>query len=97
MTDTDIDFAHDQSEDFFERKLMVNGEARSYFDSAVAWAGLTGMVHLPSTIAPVGVARDGLPVGLQIVAPFLEDRTSLQFAGLVEDILGGFKPPPEFV
>lgn len=90
-------FPHDHTEDFFERKLMVNGEARSYFDTAIAWAGLTGMVHLPSTIAPAGVARDGLPVGLQIVAPYLEDRTSLQFAGLVEGIIGGFRPPPEFV
>lgn len=89
-------FPHDHNEDFFARKLEVNGETRSYFDTAIAWAGLTGMAYLPSTIVPVGVAQDGLPVGMQIVAPYLEDRTSLHFAGLVEDIKGGFSPPPEF-
>ena len=89
-------FPHDHTDDFFARNLEVNGEARSYFDTTIAWAGLTGMVYLPSTIAPVGPARDGLPVGLQIVAPYLEDRTSLHFAGLVEEVIGGFKPPSEF-
>jgi len=90
-------FPHDHTADFFARKLKVNGEARSYFDTTIAWAGLTGLAYLPSTIAPVGTARDGLPVGLQIVAPYLEDRTSLHFAGLVEKVIGGFIPPPEFV
>ena len=54
------------------------------------------MTHLPSTIVPVGLANNGLPVGMQIVAPYLEDRTSIQFAGLIEDIVGGFVPPPDF-
>ncbi|MBW1838005.1 MAG: amidase, partial [Deltaproteobacteria bacterium] len=89
-------FPHDHTSDFFARKLEVNGEVRSYFDTTVAWAGLTGMTHLPSTIAPVGLANNGLPVGMQIVAPYLEDRTSIQFAGLIEDIVGGFVPPPDF-
>ncbi|CAB1061149.1 Amidase family protein SACE_5032 [Olavius sp. associated proteobacterium Delta 1] len=86
-------FPHDHTEDFFERKLEVNGEVRSYFDTTVAWAGLTGMAYLPSTIAPVGLAKNGLPVGIQIVAPYLEDRTSIHFAGLIEDIAGGFASP----
>jgi amidase len=89
-------FPHDHTHDFFARRLEVNGKARSYFDTTIAWAGLTGMAYLPSTIAPVGPARDGLPVGLQIVAPYLEDRTSLHFAGLVEAVMGGFKPSSEF-
>ena len=89
-------FPHDHSEDFFARKLTVNGEIRSYFDTTVAWAGLTGMVLLPATVAPVGLTSDGLPVGIQIVAPYLEDHTSIHFAGLIEDSLGGFVPPPGY-
>ena len=89
-------FPHDHTEDFFARKLVVNGEDRPYFATAVAWAGLTGMVYLPSTIAPVGPAQNGLPVGMQIVAPYLEDRTAIHFAVLVEDTVGGFSPPPDF-
>jgi amidase len=89
-------FPHDHTEDFFARKLVVNGEDRPYFATSVAWAGLTGMAYLPSTIAPVGPAQNGLPVGMQIVAPYLEDRTSIHFAGLIEDTVGGFSPPPDF-
>lgn len=89
-------FPHDHTEDFFARKLVVNDEDRSYFDTAVAWAGLTGMAYLPSTIAPVGLAPNGLPVGIQIVAPYLEDRTSIHFAKLIEDTVSGFISPPGF-
>ena len=89
-------FPHDQTEDFYARRLVINGKSRSYFDTVVAWAGLTGMVYLPSTIVPVGLAKNGLPVGMQIVAPYLQDRTSIYFAGLVEDTLGGFTPPPDY-
>jgi len=89
-------FPHDHTEDFFARKLVVNGEKRPYFATAVAWAGLTGMVYLPSTIAPVGLAKNGLPVGIQVVAPYLADRTAIHFAELIEDTVGGFSPPPDF-
>jgi amidase len=33
-------------------------------------------------------------MGLQVVGPFLEDRTTLRFAQLAEAALGGFAPPP---
>jgi amidase len=35
---------------------------------------------------------DGLPVGVQIVGPWLEDRTSLKLAELIEREFGGFVP-----
>ena len=87
-------FPHDHGK-FFSRVLMVNGVERSYFDTLLAWAGLTGVVYLPSTVAPVGPAVDGLPVGMQIVGPYLEDRTPIHLAGLMEEVVGGFTPPPD--
>jgi len=48
---------------------------------------------LPATIAPIGLAKNGLPVGLQIVGPYLEDKTSIHFAGLLEETIGGFMAP----
>lgn len=60
------------------------------------WAGMSGMVYLPSTVAPAGLTRSGLPCGLQIVAPYLEDHSALEFARLMEQELGGFRPPPRF-
>ena len=88
-------FSHDSS-DFFTRTLVVNGKTRPYYDTLAAWAGLTGVAYLPATVAPVGLAENGLPVGIQIVGPYLEDRTPIHFAGLLADITGGFQPPPGY-
>jgi amidase len=41
-------------------------------------------------------ARSGLPVGLQIIAPMWEDGTSIEFAALLSDLIGGFTAPPAF-
>ena len=49
--------------------------------------------HLPATVAPIGQTPGGLPVGAQIIGPYLEDRTTIEFAGLLGDVIGGFSPP----
>ena len=36
------------------------------------------------------------PLGVQIVGPWLEDRTPIKLAELIEREFGGFKPPPMF-
>lgn len=87
-------FPHDYAS-WFSRTLTVNGERVPYTD-LMGWAGLTNVVYLPSTIAPVGFTPDKLPVGIQIVAPYLEDRTSIHIARLMADVCGGFTPPPDF-
>jgi amidase len=54
------------------------------------------MVFLPSTVAPIGRADDGLPVGVQIVGPQYGDLSCIRFAQLIERAYGGFVPPPGF-
>ena len=88
-------FAHDHG-DFFNRTLKVNGKDQPYMDTMSAWAGLTCVSYLPATIAPAGTAKDGLPVGVQIVGPYLEDRTPICFAKRLAEITPGFVPPPGF-
>ncbi len=44
--------------------------------------------------APVGFTRDGLPAGIQVVGPYLEDRTAIHVAKLVAEVSGGYVPPP---
>ncbi len=82
---------HDQRH-LYDRTITINGSLREYMDLA-AWAGLTGVAFLPSTVVPAGFTKDGLPVGMQIVGPYLEDRTPIQAAKLISDLLGGFTPP----
>ena len=86
---------HDHREPLILRTLEVNGETRPYTDY-FAWTGPFGAAHLPASVAPAGRTPDGLPVGIQIVAAHLEDRTSIDFARRLADQIGGFEPPPGF-
>src|SRR5215469_11877531 len=38
----------------------------------------------------------GLPMGIRIVGPYLEDRTPIHAAELMDDLFGGFVRPPRF-
>ena len=88
-------FPHDHSPDVHARRLAVNGDSRPYLD-ILGWAGLTLNAYLPATAVPAGISADGLPVGLQVVAPYLGDRTSLAVASLLEDHHRGFVAPPGY-
>ena len=75
------------------RRIVVESEDISYGD-LLFWAGLTGGYHLPATVAPMGVTKGGLPLGVQIAGPIYGDRTTLAAAALLEQAGLGFKPPP---
>ena len=85
---------HDDA-DRFDRVIKVDDTTIGYYDE-LFWAGLTGMVYLPSTVIPAGLGGDGLPIGVQIVGPYLEDWTPLQLACQIERLAGGFIPPRGF-
>lgn len=84
-------FPHDQRE-MSQRTMRIDGKDEPYFQ--LFWAGHAVNAYLPAAVAPVGRTRGGLPVGIQIVGPYLEDRTPIAFAAQLADVLGGFTPPP---
>jgi amidase len=86
---------HDHSEPFLARTITVNGRSRSYLHQ-IAWAGVIGMALLPVSVAPVARTASGLPIGLQIVGPYLEDRTPIDFARRLAEVAGGFDNPPGY-
>jgi amidase len=88
-------FPHDDNPDLNARVLTVDGRPTPYF-LQVGWSGIATVANLPSTAIPVGQTKEGLPFGAQVIGPYLEDRTTLAFAGLVEREFGGFRPPPGF-
>lgn len=53
-------------------------------------------VSVPAVAAPIGLTADGLPVGMQIIAPNWHEKRAIQFARLVRREIGGFRPPPGF-
>ncbi|MBV8334754.1 MAG: amidase [Alphaproteobacteria bacterium] len=85
-------FPHDHSPQL-ARKLDVDGAKIPYLDQ-MAWAGLATLNGLPATTMPVGHDDAGLPIGVQIIGGYLDDNTTIAFAGLVEREFGGFTPPP---
>jgi amidase len=87
-------FPHDQNPDVDARTIVVNGAIRPYGDQ-FAWLQAIGVVHLPVVVAPVGRTGSGLPVGIQILAPYLEDRTAIDVAACIAAVAGGFQAPPD--
>ncbi len=87
-------FPHDHS-DMGRRTLEIDGTAHRY-DSHLIWPSIATLIGLPATAAPIGHTPEGLPYGMQIIGPYLEDHTPLRFAELIEQEFGGFTPPPGF-
>lgn len=88
-------FPHDDTE-IHERTIDVDGRRILYGFQAL-WSGLASLSGLPATVMPIGPGQSGLPVGVQIIGPYLEDRTTLAFAQLAEREFGGFRAPPGFL
>lgn len=86
-------FPHQTGGNHLSRRILVNGQKRPYMDH-VSWIALATAAYLPATSAPVGVTPDGLPVNIQIIGPYLGDKTTIRFAELLADVWGGFQPPP---
>jgi amidase len=51
---------------------------------------------LPATAVPAGLSKAGLPMGVQVIGGWMQDLTTLRFAGLLEREFGGFLPPAGF-
>ena len=86
---------HDHSEPQAARLAWVGGEPRPYWD-LITWMAPAGACYLPATVVPVGRLDNGLPVGIQIVGPYLQDRTTLDLAKHLLAIVSGCPRPPGF-
>jgi amidase len=88
-------FPHDHNPDRDQRLIPVNGRMIPYGEQRF-WAGLASLSYLPATAAPIGLTAAGLPVGLQIIGAEGEDMTTIEFARLLANEIGGFTPPPGY-
>lgn len=89
-------FAHDHSEQQEARRLEIDGQPFPYLDVGLAWAAPATPIGLPAAVVPIDRGDSALPIGAQIIGPYLEDRTVLAFATLLEREFGGFVAPPGF-
>lgn len=88
-------FPHDPTPPDQRRIPMPEGGSQNFWSllSYITPATLTGC---PATTAPAGLSKSGLPVGLQIIGPYLEDATPIGFAQLLAREIGGFQAPPGY-
>jgi amidase len=87
-------FRHDHSEPIEARHLDVDGQAYPFLDACFTWADPASTCGLPATAVPIDRTPEGLPIGVQIIGPYLEDVTTITFASLLEREFGGFVRPP---
>jgi amidase len=88
-------FPHNQKGERWERMVTVNGKPQPS-TTQLFWAGYSGMAYLPSTVAPAGFTKEGLPVGVQIVGPQYGDLATLAAARFLEREFQAFVPPPGY-
>lgn len=77
-------FAHDTASAREDRTLEINGRLQDY-NQSLFWLAIAGLSYLPATVRPVGLGA-GLPIGIQIIGPYLEDMTTLRFAELLDQL-----------
>jgi amidase len=88
-------FPHDHS-DPTEQRIIATPEGPRHYGDLLNWIAPATLTGCPATVAPVGRTQAGLPVGIQIMGPFWEDATTIGFAGLLTEAIGGFSAPPGF-
>jgi amidase len=76
----------------YSRSHRVDGRKVPYMNG-LQWSGLATVANLPATVLPTGEFIGGLPVGVQAIGPYLEDRTTIRFAQRVHEAFGGIRSP----
>ena len=57
------------------------------------FTGIFNVLGFPSTCAPLGIGRNGLPLGVQIVGSWGNDHLTIRVANEIERAFGGWIPP----
>lgn len=71
-------FRHDHSQPLEARHIDIDGKEYPYRDTYLVWADPANSSGHPATAAPIDRSQTGLPIGVQIIGPYLEDRAPLR-------------------
>ena len=74
-----------------ERTWTIDGKSVEYLD-AMRFTQWFNTLACPAAVIPLGASPEGLPIGVQIVAPPFEDEIVLGVAAVV-DAAFGYRPP----
>jgi amidase len=94
VTPTAAPAHHNKDHDRFGRTIDVDGVTRSYWDQT-KWSAVANIAGAPATTMPITTNAAGLPIGIQAMGPAGGDRTTIEFAALLTETLGGYRIPPQ--
>lgn len=63
------------------------------YNEYFSYTGIFNASGNPATVVPMGLNAQGLPIGIQIVAPLNSDANLLYFVGLISSLIPGFQKP----
>ena len=78
-----VAFSQFDEPDFAQRTLRIDGIDTPY-SAQGSWSAFASFAGLPATVVPVASDAEGLPIGVQIVGPYLHDRSTLAVAAWLE-------------
>ena len=79
-------YPHVDLPDMATSTLMIDAEPTPY-GQQVAWPGVATFPGLPATAVPIGRSGEGLPIGVQVIGPYLQDRTTIAIAGWLHELV----------
>ena len=77
-------------------RILDTPDGKRPYMQLMPWMVTATLTGCPATVAPIGQSSSALPVGIQIMGPFWEDATPIEFATLLTNEIGGFKAPPGY-
>jgi amidase len=77
----------------FNSRMLDTGDGKRPYIQLMPWMVTATLTGCPATVAPIGQTSTAVPVGMQIIGPFWEDATPIEFAALLSREIGGFKAP----
>ena len=80
-------YPHIDAPSFQTTTLKINGQDTPY-GAQMGWSTIATLPGLPATAIPAGKTSTGLPVGVQLIGPMLEDLTTIEVAKLLEGRVG---------
>jgi amidase len=78
-----------------ETRIAINGAEVPYL-RGLFYPHIATLAGQPALACPAGLSRAGLPLGVQLVGPYLEDLTVTRLASVLAREIGGFVAPPAF-
>ena len=73
--------------------ITYNGKTLIYLNYVWPYVACFNATGLPALNIPLGIGKEGLPLGIQVVGPYWSEPLLLHFAKLVSGFTPGFVKP----